>query len=30
MKQIGVTRFTDDTYNENQIWKTSRQYKGCI
>ena len=30
MKQIGVTRFTDDTYNENQLWKKVKQYNGCI
>jgi len=21
MKQIGVTRFTDDTYKQNKLWK---------
>lgn len=30
MKQIGVTRFTDDTYNENQEWKKRKQYTGCV
>jgi len=30
MKQIGVTRFTDKTYSENQSWKKARQYDGCV
>ena len=30
MKQIGVTRFTDDTYKENIEWKKRKQYNGCI
>ena len=30
MKQIGVTRFTDKTYSENQQWKYRKQYKGSV
>tara|TARA_B000000475_G_C15996959_1_gene447332 strand:+ start:1205 stop:1879 length:675 start_codon:yes stop_codon:yes gene_type:complete len=30
MKQIGVTRFTDETYEENKRWKQSRKYNGSI
>lgn len=30
MKQIGVTRFTDDTYNENMLWKKTKNYNGCV
>ena len=30
MKQIGVTRFTDETYEENKRWKQSREYNGSI
>lgn len=30
MKQIGVARFTDDTYRENLEWKKRKQYKGCV
>ena len=30
MKQIGVARFTDETYGENQEWKYRKQHKGCV
>ena len=30
MKQIGVTRFTDDTYNQNKLWKEIKKYNGCV
>ena len=30
MKQIGIARFTDTTYSENQSWKERKQYVGSI
>jgi len=30
MKQIGVTRFTDDTYKQNKLWKEIKKYNGCV
>tara|TARA_B110000003_G_scaffold1961_4_gene2088 strand:+ start:1734 stop:2417 length:684 start_codon:yes stop_codon:yes gene_type:complete len=30
MKQIGVARFTDETYKENLAWKEKKQYTGSV
>jgi hypothetical protein len=30
MEKIAVTRFNEETWRENTMWKNSRQYKGCI
>ena len=30
MIKLAVTRFDNNTYKENKIWRESRQYNGCI
>lgn len=30
MNTIAVTRFNNETYRENTMWRNSRQYEGCI
>lgn len=30
MIKLAVTRFNNITYNENKMWRESRQYDGCI
>lgn len=30
MEKLGVTRFNEDTWKENKMWRTSRNYSGCI